>query len=87
MKWTSLFNVLIHKQEYIGSIGRFDVTRHWFKDDVYARYVQFRPTEVNGGSTACMRIQVLGCATGMFNYKDFVYELFKLVSTRDSWIH
>ena len=53
---------LFFQKEYIGSIGRFDVTRHWFKDRIYARYVQFRPTAVNGGSSVCMRIQVLGCA-------------------------
>ena len=48
-------------QEYIGTFDRFHVTRHWLLDYVYARYIKFRPTEVFGGHSVCMRIQVLGC--------------------------
>ena len=41
--------------------NRFDVTRHLFQGYIYARYIKFRATALNGAGPVCIRVQVLGC--------------------------
>lgn len=60
MRPCAFFTIFL-SQVFIGSIGRFEVTRHWFKEVIYAQYVRIKPASSNSVAGVCMRVQVLGC--------------------------